>query len=132
MKHRRKRSLAAIASVALGWTLVPIAPVVAQSTRHYEVIRAQPRATPMPASAFAHSAFGEIVRMGPTVFVLRLRSGRQLTVDATDAIQSGRTSEPLFVGKLVVVTGSLDSRGTFEAQTVTRLSNLDSPTRPDH
>ena len=132
MTHRHQRLLATAAFVSLGSVLITIAPIDAQSTRHYDVIRSQPRATPLPASAFAHSAFGEIVRMGPTVFVLRLRSGRPLTVDATEAIQAGRTSEPLFVGKLVVVTGSLDSRGTFEAQTVTRLSNLDSPTRPDH
>jgi len=132
MTHRNHRLLVTATSVALAWTLVPIAPTEAQSTRHPDVIRSQPRPTPMPASAFAHSAFGEIVRMGPTVFVLRLRSGRPLTVDATEAIQAGRTSEPLFVGKLVVVTGNIDSRGTFEAQTVTRLSNLDSPTRPDH
>jgi hypothetical protein len=132
MMHRQQRSLRAVAFASLAWTLVPIAPIEAQSTRHSDVIRSQPRPTPMPASAFAHSAFGEIVRMGPTVLILRLRSGRPLTVDATEAIQAGRTSEPLFVGKLVVVTGNIDSRGTFEAQTVTRLSNLDSPTRPDH
>jgi hypothetical protein len=86
----------------------------------------------MPASAFAHSAFGQIVRLGGTAIVLRLRSGRLLNVDATAAIDAGRTSEPLFVGKLVMVTGGIDSRGTFLAQTVTRMSNLDSPTRPDH
>jgi hypothetical protein len=132
MTHQQQRLLKAIAFVSAGSAFIPVASIDAQSTRHYDVIRSQPRPTPLPASAFAHSAFGEIVRIGPTVFVLRLRSGRPLTVDATEAIEAGRTSEPLFVGKLVVVTGSIDSRGTFEAQTVTRLSNLDSPTRPDH
>ncbi len=104
----------------------------AQSVRYAPTIRHAAPPTPLPASAFAHDVFGEIVRLYPTGFVLRLRSGRALTVDASSAIASGRFSQPLFVGKIVLVTGGIDSRGTFLAETVTRITRIDNATRADH
>ena len=104
----------------------------AQSARYHPVIRpGTGSATPLGARAFEHSAFGQIARMGSGGFVMRLRSGRMLVVDASAAMASGRFSAPLFVGKLVVVTGGVDSRGTFLAQTVTRMTHIDKTTRAD-
>jgi hypothetical protein len=75
--------------------------------------------------------FGRIELLGRTTFVLRLRSGRRLPVDASAAIASGRFSSPLFIGKVVVLTGTIRPNGIFDAVTVTRLLRLDTTTRPD-
>ena len=100
--------------------------------RIHPVIRPRTVPTSLPMSAFAHGAFGRIARLQTTSFVMRLRSGRLLNVDASDAIASGRVSAPLYVGKAILVTGTLDARGTFVAQTVTRMEHIDSETRADH
>jgi hypothetical protein len=103
----------------------------AQSVRYAPAIRHAAPPTPLPASAFAHDAFGQITRLQPSGFIMRLRSGRALVVDASDAIASGRFSAPMYVGKLVVVTGAIDASGTFRAETVTRMARIDSSTRAD-
>jgi hypothetical protein len=121
-----------VAALALLAAMASVQGADAQSVRYAPSIRRSAPATPLPASAFAHDVFGEIVRLNPSGFILRLRSGRALTVDASSAIASGRFSQPLFVGKIVLVTGGIDSRGTFLAQTVTRITRIDSTTRADH
>jgi hypothetical protein len=96
---------------------------------HFEPIR---RSWPEPAPGGAvHFAFGEITKLERPVFVLRLRDGRTLDVDATAAIQSGRYSAPLFAGKFVVVKGDLDARGVMHAETVTRIERVDDATPKD-
>jgi hypothetical protein len=75
--------------------------------------------------------FGSIANLKGTRFTLRLRTGRTLPVDASAAIDSGRFSAPLFVGKLVVVTGALDAAGTLHALTVSRFTRLDERTPRD-
>jgi hypothetical protein len=125
------RAIRNIIPLALAASTFAVGTASAQSVRYAPSIRRAAPPTPLPAAAFAHDVFGEIVRLYPSGFVMRLRSGRALTVDASSAIASGRFSQPLFVGKIVLVTGGIDSRGTFLAETVTRITRIDNTTRAD-
>jgi len=125
------RAIRKLVPLALAASASVVGTASAQSARYAPAIRHAPAATPLPASAFAHSAFGQIARLEPGGFVMRLRSGSTLVVDASDAIASGRISQPLFVGKLVVVTGALETGGRFRAETVTRMARVDNTTRAD-
>jgi len=113
---------------ALAATVLACAPVAlpAATTLH-----AVPRPAPLAAKAPEHAVFGTIASLKGARFVLRLRTGRTLPVDASAAIASGRFSAPLFVGKIVVVTGTLDAAGTLHALTVTRFTRLDERTPRD-
>jgi hypothetical protein len=126
------RVILKLAPLALAASALAVGTAGAQSARYAPAILHAPAATPLPAAAFAHSAFGQIARLEPGGFVMRLRSGSALVVDASDAIASGRISQPLFVGKLVVVTGALQTGGRFRAETVTRMARVDNTTRADH
>lgn len=94
-----------------------------------------PRATPLPrlpsVAGRAHDVSGAIVSLSGNSVSLRLRDGRVLSIDATDAIASGRFSAPLFVGKFVEVTGPVDLHRVLHAQTITRLPRVDSTTPAD-
>jgi hypothetical protein len=94
-------------------------------------VRGGVRPVPVAAKAPEHAVFGTIASLKGTRFVLRTRIGRALPVDASAAIASGRFSAPLFVGKVVVVTGALDAAGTLHAVTVTRFTRLDERTPRD-
>jgi hypothetical protein len=78
-----------------------------------------------------HEIFGEIAKLAKPFFTLRIRSGRILEVDASRAIATDEYSAPLFVGKLVVVKGKLDARGIIHADTVTRITHIDTSTAQD-
>jgi len=108
----------------------------AQTLRRPAVLTPRaPVATPVPATTVpsgpTHQIFGTISQLAKTQFVLRLRTGRTINVNAADAISSGRYSAPLFVGKVVVVTGPLDAHGVLYAQTVVRLTRIDESTLRD-
>lgn len=77
-----------------------------------------------------HVLYGTIVAVHTTTFDLRARGGQVHHIDPTLAIQSGRYSAPLFVGKIVNVEGYI-SGGTFHAQRITRMTKLDGAA-PDH
>ncbi len=70
-----------------------------------------------------HTLFGTIVAIRNGSLTLRLRSGAFIAVDATAAIRNGDYSAPLFVGKLVIVDGSLRA-GRIDAAHVYRVDNL--------
>jgi len=80
-----------------------------------------------------HNVFGTIVSISGTtpVFVMRTRTGRLFEVNAASAFASGRFSAPLFVGKVVLVSGGIDARHVLHATTVTRMTPLDAQTPPD-
>ena len=87
------------------------------------------RATPEPKTT--HVVYGTIASLKGASLVVRTRSGRMQSVDATSALAAGTYSAPLFVGKVVAVGGSFDASHVLHAQTVTRMTRLDPTTGPD-
>ncbi len=67
-----------------------------------------------------HRYFGSLEGANGPALLLRLRDGRLLRVDATEAFARQRVSEPLFPGKATVVEGEFASDGTFHASAVKR------------
>lgn len=126
----RAAALALIAA-ALGWSAagaqtlrrptfaVPSHPLVA--------------VTPVPAvpSGPNHQVFGTITKLTKTEFVMRTRAGRLIDVDAAPAIAAGLYSAPLFVGKVVVVSGPTDAHGVMYAKTIIRMTRIDDSTMRD-
>jgi len=96
-----------------------------------QVIEAVPRtplqSAPRPnlGARAEHAVYGEIVAMNGTLLTVRLRSGRALRVDASEAARRGTYSAPMFLGKLVAAEGSLGAGGVLYAIRVTRLSRID-------
>jgi hypothetical protein len=85
----------------------------------------------LPTKGPEHVMFGKIARLSGPYFALQLRTNRVVNVDATLAVQSGAYSAPLFVGKIVMVTGKLDASGTLHANAVSRYMRIDRATLPD-
>lgn len=75
--------------------------------------------------------YGRIDSMKDSILFVRTRSGRVLRVDGSDAIKSGMYSAPLFVGKLILVSGYYDTARTLHAQNITRESRIDARTGAD-
>ncbi len=74
---------------------------------------------------------GQIQSIKASTLLIRARNGREMRVDASDAIRSGMYSAPLFVGKAVMITGYYDSARTLHAQTITREARIDARTPLD-
>jgi hypothetical protein len=128
-------SLSALGFIVAGAILATMTGANAQVVRHPSAFHRGLLLTPVqpirPAGV-AHTIFGSIAKMTTRKsFLLRLRSGRVLPVDATAAMASGRYSAPLYIGKQVVVGGALDARGLFVAQRVTRMTQIDRTTPED-
>ncbi len=85
----------------------------------------------VPAPRSPHDVSGAIVTLRSNVIALKLRSGRIVPVDATDAIASGRFSAPLYVGKLVDITGAYDAKHVLHAETITRVPRVNASTPAD-
>ncbi len=84
----------------------------------------------LAASTFAvGTASAQSVRYAPSI--RRAAPPTPLPASAFAHHVFGRFSQPLFVGKIVLVTGGIDSRGTFLAETVTRITRIDNTTRAD-
>ena len=82
----------------------------------------QPAAVP-PAPAVQapqHRLFGTLESATGSALIIRLRNGRDLHVDASQAFALKRVAEPLFRGKPTVVEGTLDAGGTLHATAVQR------------
>ena len=65
------------------------------------------------------------------VLTVRARNGRRWRVDASEALRNGTYSAPLFVGKLVSITGYIDTTHTLHAATITRETLPDARTAID-
>jgi hypothetical protein len=127
------RRLAALSLIAAA--LVP-AGAGAQTLRRPTIaVPAHPlvAVTPEPAvpNGPKHQVFGTITKLSKTEFVMRTRAGRLIDVDAAPAIAAGLYSAPLFVGKVVVVTGPIDAHGVMYAKTVIRVTRIDDSTLRD-
>jgi hypothetical protein len=85
----------------------------------------------LPTKGIEHVMFGTISRLAGPYFTLLLRTNKIVNVDASLALRSGEYSAPLFVGKIVMVTGKLDATGMLHASSVSRFMRIDEKTRPD-
>jgi len=135
---RARRVARVLYALAIALAAAPFAGADGQTLRRaplptHVVGRPLPQAStePTPRPGPQHTVFGSITKLEKKLFVVRLRSGRTLDVDASDAVDSGRFSAPLFVGKVVVMTGTVDAHGIFYAQSVTRFSRIDTMTPRD-
>ena len=77
-----------------------------------------------PRKRGPHTFYGTIVSLNGTQLVLKRRNGRLQNIDASVAIADNAYSQPLFVGKVVVIDGSV-SGGIFTAAHIYRLTDLD-------
>ncbi len=82
--------------------------------------------TPQHAVAFprvpapAHRYFGLLQGANGAALLLRLRDGRVLRINASEAFALKRVSQPLFPGKPTVVEGAFGAGGVFQATAVKR------------
>ncbi|HTU81384.1 MAG TPA: DUF5666 domain-containing protein [Candidatus Acidoferrales bacterium] len=89
----------------------------------------RPGTTPTPSALYEAThvrlIYGTITAIrNKTEIVVRLRTGYAQRVDATEVLRTGRYSAPLFVGKLVAVTGHLEAGGAILATSITRATTL--------
>jgi hypothetical protein len=70
-----------------------------------------------------HKIYGEIVAIRGSQLIVRRRNGHLQTVDDTIAIADNAYSMPLFVGKYVVIDGTM-AKGVFGALHIYRLTDL--------
>jgi hypothetical protein len=124
-----------LASLAIGGSSAGAQTLVRTLPNHRAVAAPSgvtPPGKPKPYVIPPHTVYGQIARLSATSFLLKLRSGRLLTVDDSVAVASGHYSAPLFVGKYVEVAGSLGTTGVLVAETITRMQQIDpSNTRAD-
>jgi hypothetical protein len=88
----------------------------------------------MPASLLRkgnHVVFGRLESVKGPLLTLRTRSGHLWSVNATEALNSGNYSAPLFVGKIVEVDGYLSRSNSLQASGVMRMGSLDRWTPAD-
>jgi hypothetical protein len=97
----------------------------------YHMDPTQKHAAAVPLGSANHRLYGRIGALRGNLFVLLLRDGKTVNVDAGEAVKTGRYSAPLFVGKYVVVTGPSDVSNVVHADSVTRLQRLDDMTFKD-
>ena len=75
--------------------------------------------------------YGRIETVNGNILLVRTRGGRVLRVDGSDAIKSGMYSAPLFIGKLISISGFYDDARTLHAQSITREARIDARTAAD-
>jgi hypothetical protein len=90
-----------------------------------------PRTLAVPVAKNDRRLYGRIDAIKTSTLLVRARTGRDVRVDASEALRSGMYSAPLFVGKLVMITGYYDAARTLHAQVITRESRIDVRTGPD-
>ena len=89
------------------------------------------RSTAAPVAKNDRRLYGRIDAIKASILLVKARTGRDVRVDASDALRSGLYSAPLFVGKLVMISGYYDSLRTLHAQIITRETRIDGGTGPD-
>jgi hypothetical protein len=134
----KRLPLAAILSLALLGIAPPVVappvvttPVVRTTAKPgiVESPSVRPGVTPTPNALFEQRherlVYGTITAIREkTLIVVRLRNGYAQRVDMTDVLRTGHYSAPLFVGKIVAVTGRMEPTGLLLASTVTRAQSL--------
>jgi hypothetical protein len=75
--------------------------------------------------------YGRIDAIHGAILAVRARGGRTLRVDASEALRTDMFSQPLFVGKIVVIGGYYDTARTLHAKSIMAMQSLDAGTAPD-
>ena len=125
------------ATAALALALIaPLEPAAARPAVQHVISRGAAERTCAPQAAYAgprndRMLYGRIETIRGNALEVRSRTGRLLRVDASDAVRSGTYSAPLFVGKLVLITGYYDAAQTLHAQTITRQARLNAQSGAD-
>ena len=122
--HRIARTLVAAALAAATFTPAA-APAQSRPLSQHVLSRGfseRPHAKPaaLAANRTNRVVYGKIDAIKANIIAVRTRNGRELRVDATDVLKSGMYSAPLFVGKLVSISGYYDTARTLHAATITR------------
>ena len=137
MKHTN--GYIALAALVVATTVAPLG-VAAQSRPlpQHQISRGAPSTTRVAphvrtdaTGRTTHLVYGTISSVKGPALLVRTRGGRLQPVDASAALAAGTYSAPLFVGKVVAVGGYYDTSKTLHAQTVTRMTRLDSSTSAD-
>ena len=79
-----------------------------------------------------HAIYGTIARIVGTTLTVALRDGRSQQVDATAAIAAHTYAAPLYIGKLVTITGEYGADGTLHATTISNSGGAETSAPPDH
>jgi hypothetical protein len=120
------RSFLAASALAMSATAAASAEVVtANPPRVIQAIppgTAQPPGVPKNLGAHTdHAASGTIVAMSGNLLTVRLKTGRTIQVDASEAVRRGTYSAPFYIGKPILAEGSLGTGGVLYAIRVTRM-----------
>ena len=83
---------------------------------------ANPAVVPHAMPRHLISERGNIVQLGATSAIMRLRTGKMLTVDLTEALTNG-IAVALYPGRRILVRGTRNPDATFHAVMVWRLNN---------
>jgi hypothetical protein len=75
--------------------------------------------------------YGRIDAIRGRILYVLCRGGRQQRIDASEALRTDTFSQPLFVGKIVVVDGFYDAARTLHAASVMAMQSLDAGTERD-
>lgn len=114
--------------LALALALIPASTFAAEPVYRapaVKVLRRAPVAAPYHVRpAGPHSIYGTIVAIRGSRLTVKLRNGRLLSVDDSIAVAADDYSQPLFVGKLVAIDGTI-ANGVFSAAHIFRVTNLD-------
>ena len=110
-------TLAALPAMARAVATLPISPARQAATERSASARFHPR------RFGPHTYYGTIVALAGSKLTLRLRNGRAQGIDATQAIADNAYSQPLFVGKTVVIDGAF-TNGVFVAAHIYRVTTL--------
>jgi hypothetical protein len=137
MNDRFARSALAAAALALALAALLPTPANAQTRPARQRVLSRGAADPVRLHPFDAKRtadrllYGRIDAMHGVMLAVRARSGRTLRVDATEALRTDTFSQPLFVGKIVVIGGYYDTARTLHAKSIMAMQSLDAGTAPD-
>jgi hypothetical protein len=113
------------------YQLLTISGLTSGSPGHKPAIaRLIPEAVAHPEAVSGHAVYGVVRRIDGARLTIENRTGRQILVDAGDAVQS-HLSTVLYVGRMVMVRGEFDRAGTLHAEAILRAKDSPDFWEPD-
>ncbi|MBV8491031.1 MAG: hypothetical protein JO199_10935 [Candidatus Eremiobacteraeota bacterium] len=93
-------------------------------------IKLHPLGSPTPNAIYMENheriVYGTVSKIeSKSAIVVKLRNGYPQRVDMTEVLRTGRYSAPIFIGKIVAVTGRIEpATGALRASTLVRATKL--------